>query len=478
MSNQRSEGSDNPIPLWCRALEVIASLGIPGITTLAQAGIRIYQVQHFTPHLSTTMAPRLFLTNDNGPNEVNFIQAELMPRGDYTRETAASILAIYNDLLMMLEGCKVGDLRLQNGLAAAVAGLSAREFYALPQETQESHRKEFVCKPIHRQLAPHLVVYHGTPRQYQRKPAISGRIRFQDTVVLDSEFYPWDSIWDSEDFSPTATGWITRSLDPQAHFIFLSGIFTAWPSRWANGSLSHYASYKSTLFLYLKVTLYHELAHYLRSLVCWFIFSVNLDSLWHFQAHGVCNNNSPEKCVDHPSKTHQDKDHSRSVGEGGRQAEAMAFGAVIDMGMSMSLPLLFCSYVTQASTDSENIPILLVSDLDQQEAPTYRIPLDIEGLLFNRLQKTAPLDLMAIGTQEPLHASLSGDSTYVIGKEVVANFVAPQGSKGKAKADTLPPSPDHSQVARLIPLTGEDLERFKAIRPHLDMVKGSCTSKD
>ena len=47
---------------------------------------------------------------------------------DYFRDAGKSMLFAYNDLLLMLEGDQVGDLRLQNGLAAAVAGISSPSY--------------------------------------------------------------------------------------------------------------------------------------------------------------------------------------------------------------------------------------------------------------------------------------------------------------------------------------------------------------
>lgn len=167
----------------------------------------------------------------------------------------------------MLEGDRVGDLRLQNGLAAAVAGLSAREFFDLPEKTKESHRRRFVHMPIHQQLSPHLIIYLGSPATNQDKPAKSGQIQSH------KEFYPWDAMWDSQDISPTTWDWMTSSLDPQAHFIFLSATFVTWPTHWFRESPVNFASYKSTLLLHLKITLYHEFAHYLQNLVCQFVLS-------------------------------------------------------------------------------------------------------------------------------------------------------------------------------------------------------------
>lgn len=230
-----------------------------------------------------------------------------------------------------------GDLRLQDGLAAAVAGLSVQEFLDLPEDTKESHRERFVRLPIHRQLAPNLIVYIGAPAPNQQKPATSGQIHFREELVPVSDFFSWHQTWDLQDVSPTALGWMTRSLDPQAHFIFLSGIFAAWPSRWRKEPLSDQGYYESILILHLKITLYHELAHYLRNLVRQLHNQPTMTHCSAIKAHGVLNNNTPEKCIDHPSKIRSHpRDHSATVGEAGRQAESIAFGAIIDIALSMS----------------------------------------------------------------------------------------------------------------------------------------------
>ena len=146
-------------------------------------------------------------------------------------------------------------------------------------------------------------------------------------------------MWDQQDTSPTSLGWVTRSLAPQAHFIFLSGAFIAWPTRWNRIPLVKSSAYRSTLLLYSKITLYHELAHHLRSLVCHSCYWQDVAN--YLQAYGLCNNQSPEKCVDHQSKVQQHPtDRSRAIEEGGRLAEAIAFGAVVDLALSIS----FCHF--------------------------------------------------------------------------------------------------------------------------------------
>lgn len=101
-----------------------------------------------------------------------------------------AVLRAYDEMLMMLEGDDVGDIRLQNGLAAAVAGLSAQEYSALSEDEKSSHRSHFVSSPVHRRLAPHIIIYIGVPPEHQEKPATTGRIQF-DTAIQDFEFHPW-----------------------------------------------------------------------------------------------------------------------------------------------------------------------------------------------------------------------------------------------------------------------------------------------
>jgi len=108
-----------------------------------------------------TVGPHLFFTQDPGPNAVTLTRLELT-NDDHLRQAGASILHAYSELLGMLKGDSGGDLRLQNGLAAAVTGLSCQEFSNLSENTQESHRNRFVRGPIHQELAPHLIVYLGS----------------------------------------------------------------------------------------------------------------------------------------------------------------------------------------------------------------------------------------------------------------------------------------------------------------------------
>lgn len=107
-----------------------------------------------------TVGPHLFFTNDPGPNAITLTRLELM-EDQHLQQAGKSILDAYNELLTMLKGDCEGDQRLQNGLAAAVAGLSQHEFSNLSEDIQGSHRDKFVRGPIHQQLAPHLIVYLG-----------------------------------------------------------------------------------------------------------------------------------------------------------------------------------------------------------------------------------------------------------------------------------------------------------------------------
>ena len=236
-----------------------------------------------TPPITPPITPKLFFTRDNGPEAIKLIPLELMDP-EYARIQGAgeAILRAYDDMLQMLEGDCVGDIRLQNGLAAAVAGLSAREFSALSKDEKASHRLRFVRTPIHRQLAPHLIIYIGVPPQYQNKPATSARIQFEE-VVEGSEFDPWDDLWEKRKL-PLTSAW-GRSLYPQAQFVFLAGAFVTWPMHWSQQSDQSEDSTRdlalsvNKLLTLLKITLYHELAHYFRNLVCLFLLSVDLDSL-------------------------------------------------------------------------------------------------------------------------------------------------------------------------------------------------------
>jgi len=111
------------------------------------------------------------------------------------------------------------------------------------------------------------------------KPAVSGNIRFHDKFVPEDDFYPWDAVWD-HDMSLTAWGWVTCSLAPQAHFIFLSGAFIAWPTCWNRKPPVKSAAHQSILLLYLKITLYYELAYHLFFVI--FVFQSNIDRILYF----------------------------------------------------------------------------------------------------------------------------------------------------------------------------------------------------
>jgi hypothetical protein len=90
-----------------------------------------------TSLIATT--PHLFFILDNGPNTVKLMQLGLISDCNL-QKTGGSILYVYNKLLKILKGPHVGSLHLQNELAAAVTGLSIKEFFELPKNEQESHR--------------------------------------------------------------------------------------------------------------------------------------------------------------------------------------------------------------------------------------------------------------------------------------------------------------------------------------------------
>jgi hypothetical protein len=95
------------------------------------------------------------------------------------------------------------------------------------------------------------------------------------------------------------------------------------------------------------------------------------------------------------------------------------------------------------------------------------------------LQSSAPLDLVAIRTtQAPTNVSDSA-LTRLIGKESLASLSTPH-SKGEVKAHPIRSStpPNNSQPTALVPITGEALERIKALQPRLDALKGSCVARE
>jgi len=58
----------------------------------------------------------------------------------HLQQAGKLILYAYSELLLMLKGDCDGDQCLQNGLVAAVAGLSQHKFSNLSEDLQASHR--------------------------------------------------------------------------------------------------------------------------------------------------------------------------------------------------------------------------------------------------------------------------------------------------------------------------------------------------
>jgi len=116
------------------------------------------------------------------------------------------------------------------------------------------------------------------------------------------------------------------------------------------------------------------------------------------------------------------------------------------------------------------VPELTFRDLNR--GATYGIPDDLAELLFNRIQSTPPVDLLAIrGSQEP--TTTSSHPSHIIEKESLARLSAPSS---KARASTNLSKPDHSQGTTPFLITGDFLEKIEAERPHLDAAKGSCVA--
>jgi hypothetical protein len=117
------------------------------------------------------------------------------------------------------------------------------------------------------------------------------------------------------------------------------------------------------------------------------------------------------------------------------------------------------------------VPELIFRDLSR--GATYGIPDDLAKLLFNRIQSTPPVDLLAIrGSQEP--TTTSSRPSQIIEKESVARLSAPS-SKAKASANLS--EPNHSQGTTPFLITGDFLEKIEAERPRLDAAKGSCVAR-
>lgn len=166
----------------------------------------------------------------------------------------------------------------------------------------------------------------------------------------------------------------------------------------------------------------------------------------HFQVYGALINETLEKCIDHPSEIQviQRQGTSKAVGEAGRQAEAMAFGEVINLYLSMS-------YAKLASTGPEG-PELVVSDLDQTPAAEYKISPDVIEQLFDRQQPSANINLPALRSERNLPVPYS------------------RGTAGKAISDptsSIPPP-------RSPPITEEVQAKMEEFRSRFDALKSRC----
>ncbi|KAJ7230625.1 hypothetical protein GGX14DRAFT_411561 [Mycena pura] len=254
-------------------------------------------------------------------------------------QSGVAIVEAYKTLITLLrsENHTPHAIRLQNALAAAVQDVPLKTFCKLDNHALEDLRYQtnrlYDC-----QTAPAIIVHMGGPRSQRtlpRSPSTSTQLIYATLQDIEREFSerdadedldgsPWSEAWDAEEGPwPCHWGWHTRTQDEKSHYIFLSGAYVVWPHRWESFEAEFEPSkQKAALYTHLKITLFHELSHYSRTAL-----------------HGRLKHTS-EKVVD-------DARHARNgVGEGGRLAETLAFGCVVDMFMAKSQIYLFV-------TDSE-----------------------------------------------------------------------------------------------------------------------------
>nr|GAT61052.1 predicted protein [Mycena chlorophos] len=196
------------------------------------------------------------------------------------------------------------DFRLQKAMVAAAYDLDLAALHELSEA--EFTNNQVKLGRLLRDQAPPLVVYLGGSRA-TTSPSLSTTLRYtsiQDIREEDSgqsesfQERPWNRLWDEfPDSLPCSWGWHARSHDSESAFIFVSGAYVAWPSRWPESRGMELVK----LLAHFRVVMFHELIHFLRTKV-----------------HGL------EKLppVDPLSNVKE---------ESGRYAESLAFGGIVDM---------------------------------------------------------------------------------------------------------------------------------------------------
>ncbi|KAF5391661.1 hypothetical protein D9757_002480 [Collybiopsis confluens] len=398
------------------------------------------QVSLFHQHLSRPMSfeVQVCYTFTTGTDVATCSPDETQDQDlqDIAKEIAVEYVEVLSALFGGLD-VPPGTERLQLAFAAACGGYSLTEWNKLGPAQKDAQRERLAkfyrpSETAHDMKPPTLVIYLGGKRRI--KSSASYQLLRCD-VEHNSDLEQWDNIWTEARTTgelPCEWGWHVRDSRAYngARFIFLSGAFVVWPLQWRNSAKlkSSYPQKLASLKTFLKVVLFRELVHAVRSIL---LGTIHI---------------TPEKVIDDPRYVKTSPQHG-VIGEAGRLAEKLAFGRVVSMNM-------------------ENLNITLYVCDDDEERTPYKIPpKDLEDL-FHRNTTSPPLLMENIRSYgSPLnHIPPAERFKSNFHDETIINITSPSSSS------FIIPSPSRG----LIRVTGPEA----AVMVALDRARGSYAANE
>ncbi|KAF7318072.1 Phosphatidylserine decarboxylase [Mycena chlorophos] len=321
--------------------------------------------------------PVYFTTSDGSRPRMNLVPHtayEKNPNKVWLFQSGCSVQQEYQELLSQLldpEYDDGGQTRLLEAIVAATFDLLPHEMEQLSPEKLAQCMSE--TQSLLQTKPPSLVVYLGGPRSNSPSTCTHIEISSADAAAaMEGEFEGsaedplWAPEWDkfpADDAEgpgwPSAWGWHIHSADQFPDFICISGAYVAWLARW---SLERMTQAPLLLFWHLKVTIFHQLVHSLRT-----------------QTHGIVARNSE---VGQSSDTHS----------AGRYAESQAFGAVIEMFLTKANQVML--FVTDPRQPTGTADFALDKLYASSLFTVQQIPLNLEKLAASGGTRVAIRDVL------------------------------------------------------------------------------------